>query len=78
MARTFTLTGEMNWPIEDGKQAAKVALAVSLEYTSALPAAALGEMIALEFRMVSDDFDNAGTEVYSGWYIDDVELTTRP
>lgn len=36
MARTLTLTGEMNWPIEDGKQAAKVALSVSLTYTSAL------------------------------------------
>lgn len=36
MTRTFTLTGEMNWPIEDGKQAAKVTLAVSLAYTSAL------------------------------------------
>lgn len=36
MARTLTFAGEMNWPIEDGKQAAKVALAVSLAYTSAL------------------------------------------
>lgn len=36
MARTFTLTGELSWPIEDGKNAAKVDLAVSLAYTQAL------------------------------------------
>ena len=36
MARTLTLTAEMNWPIEDGKQAAKTNLAVSLVYSSAL------------------------------------------
>ncbi len=36
MARTLTFTGELNWPIEDGKQAAKVALEVSLAYSSAL------------------------------------------
>jgi hypothetical protein len=36
MSRTLTLTGEINWPIEDGKQAAKIDLAISLAYTSAL------------------------------------------
>lgn len=36
MARTFTFAGEMNWPIEDGKQAAKVPLSISLAYSSAL------------------------------------------
>jgi hypothetical protein len=36
MARTLTFTGELSWPIEDGKQAAKVALSASLVYTSAL------------------------------------------
>jgi len=35
MARTLTFTGEVNWPIEDGKQAAKVALSASLVYSSA-------------------------------------------
>jgi hypothetical protein len=36
MARTLQLSGEMTWPLEDGKQAAKLPLAVSLNYTSAL------------------------------------------
>ena len=35
MARTLTFAGELNWPIEDGKQAAKLALSTSLAYTSA-------------------------------------------
>lgn len=36
MARTLSFTGELNWPLEDGKQAAKLALAASIPYTSAL------------------------------------------
>lgn len=36
MARTLTFTGELSWPLEDGKQAAKVAVTTSLVYTSAL------------------------------------------
>lgn len=36
MSRTLSFTGEMAWPLEDGKQAAKLPLAVSLAYTSAL------------------------------------------
>lgn len=36
MARTLSFSGELNWPIEDGKQAAKVALAASIAYASAL------------------------------------------
>lgn len=36
MARTLSFTGELNWPLEDGKQAAKLPLSVSLTYTSAM------------------------------------------
>ena len=36
MARTLLFTGEMSWPLEDGKQAAKHNLSVSLNYTSNL------------------------------------------
>jgi len=36
MARTLSFTGEMQWPLEDGSQAAKKSLSVSLDYTSAL------------------------------------------
>lgn len=36
MARTLKFTGEMEWPLEDGKQAAKLPLTMSLVYTSAL------------------------------------------
>jgi hypothetical protein len=36
MARTLTVTAEMAWPIEDGKQAAKVDLDLSMSYTSVL------------------------------------------
>ncbi|MAG64340.1 MAG: hypothetical protein CMK74_00470 [Pseudomonadales bacterium] len=34
MARTLTVTSEVNWPLEDSKQAAKLPLTVSLAYTS--------------------------------------------
>jgi len=36
MARTLKFTGEMEWPLEDGKQSAKLPLSMSLVYTSAL------------------------------------------
>jgi hypothetical protein len=36
MARTLTLTAEMSWPIEDGKQAAKADFNISLAYTTAM------------------------------------------
>ena len=36
MPRTLSFSGTMEWPLEDGKQAAKLALAVSLTYTQAL------------------------------------------
>jgi hypothetical protein len=36
-----------------------------------LPAAALGNIIKIEFRMFSDDISN-----FAGWYIDDVMVTT--
>jgi hypothetical protein len=36
MARTLALTSELSWPLEDGKQAAKVDLSLSLTYTSSL------------------------------------------
>jgi hypothetical protein len=36
MARTLAITSEMSWPIEDGKQAAKVDLGISFTYTSSL------------------------------------------
>lgn len=36
MARTLTFAGELQWPLEDGKQVAKVNLATSLNYASAL------------------------------------------
>jgi len=36
MARTLTFTGEMSWPLEDGKQAAKANVSISLAYTSSI------------------------------------------
>ena len=36
MARTLTFTGTLNWPIEEGQQAAKATFSTSLVYTSAL------------------------------------------
>lgn len=36
MARTLSFSGEVTWPLEDGKQAAKVNLAASVVYASAL------------------------------------------
>jgi hypothetical protein len=36
MARTLALTSELSWPLEDGKQAAKVDLGLSFTYTSSL------------------------------------------
>ncbi len=36
MARTLSFTGEMEWPLEEGKQAAKLPLTISLDYTSVL------------------------------------------
>jgi hypothetical protein len=36
MARTLQFSGTMTWPLEDGGQAAKLALTVSLVYTSML------------------------------------------
>ncbi|MDA0768335.1 MAG: choice-of-anchor J domain-containing protein, partial [Verrucomicrobia bacterium] len=44
------------------------------EFSAQLPAAALGETIALEFRFVSDDYADADA---SGWYIDDVTVTAN-
>jgi hypothetical protein len=36
MARTLQFTGLMTWPLEDGQQAAKANLSMSLPYTSML------------------------------------------
>lgn len=36
MARTLTFSGTLNWPLEDGTQAAKATVSTSLVYTSAL------------------------------------------
>ncbi len=36
MARTLQFSGELQWSLEDGKQAAKLPLSLSLVYTSAL------------------------------------------
>jgi hypothetical protein len=36
MARTLLFSGTMQWPLEDGKQAAKLDLSVSLTYTQVL------------------------------------------
>lgn len=53
MARTLLFTGEMQWPLDDGKQAAKHNLSISLNYTSNLAiekvfaAAATDEAITL-------------------------------
>jgi hypothetical protein len=40
------------------------------ELTQALPPAALGKTIKIEFRLTSDELQN-----YPGWYIDDILLT---
>lgn len=34
MARTLSFSGELTWPMEDGKQAAKLPLVLSLPYVS--------------------------------------------
>jgi hypothetical protein len=39
-------------------------------FTAAVPASALGQMVKVEFRFVSDGIMNA-----PGWYIDDVQIT---
>jgi hypothetical protein len=36
MARTLTFFGTLQWPLEDGQQAAKAVLSTSLVYTSAM------------------------------------------
>jgi len=43
-----------------------------VEFSAALPAAALGQAVALEFAFVSDDFADADGP---GWYIDNVMIT---
>jgi hypothetical protein len=40
------------------------------QVTRALPAAARGKTIKIEFRLTSDDFEN-----FPGWYIDDFQVT---
>jgi hypothetical protein len=45
-----------------------------VEFSAELPAAALGQIVALEFGFVSDDFADLDA---SGWYIDDVEVLVR-
>ncbi len=45
-----------------------------VEFSAELPATALGQMVALEFGFVSDDFADSDA---SGWYIDDVEVLVR-
>jgi len=53
MARTLTFSGTLQWPLEDGQQAAKAVLSTSLVYTAAMAiekvysAAATNEVIAL-------------------------------
>lgn len=53
MARTLKFTGTLEWPLEDGGQAAKLAIASTLVYTSALhiekvfSAPAVDEVVAL-------------------------------
>jgi hypothetical protein len=41
-------------------------------FSKAFPAAALGKNVVIEFRLVSDDFQDSN---YAGWYIDDVVVT---
>lgn len=45
------------------------------EVRLALPAATLGQMIKIEFRLQSDDFVDVTT--FAGFYIDDVQVTVR-
>jgi hypothetical protein len=45
------------------------------EVRLALPPAALGQMIKIEFRLQSDDF--VDPTIYAGFYIDDVQVTVR-
>jgi len=45
-----------------------------VEFSADFPASALGQMVALEFGFVSDDFADLDA---SGWYIDDVEVLVQ-
>ncbi len=40
-----------------------------------LPAAALGKTVLIEFRLITDDFDDPALGPFAGWYIDDFDLT---
>ncbi len=42
------------------------------QVTTVLPPAALGKIIKIEFRLISDDFDE---NPFAGWYLDDFNLT---
>ena len=48
MARTLKFTGTLEYPLEDGQQAAKAALSVSLAYTSALSIEKLYAVVATD------------------------------
>ena len=43
-----------------------------VQVSKALPAEALGKVIKIEFRLISDDFPDSN---FPGWYIDDFEVT---
>ncbi len=48
-----------------------------VEFSMELPNAALGENISLEFQFISNNDDDSGKANYSGWYIDDVVVSTQ-
>ena len=51
MPRTLQFAGELTWPLEDGKQAAKTNISASLVYTSALMIEKHGEYARLNFPL---------------------------
>jgi hypothetical protein len=49
-----------------------------VEFSANFTAASLGKSVVLEFVFVSDDDDDNGDAVSSGWYVDDVVVTGTP
>jgi hypothetical protein len=47
-----------------------------VEFSANFTTASLGKSVVLEFVFVSDNDDDMGDVVSSGWYIDDVTVTT--
>lgn len=77
MARTLKFTGEMEWPLEDGKQAAKLPLSMQLVYTSAMhiekvfSAPVVDEVVMLpmasaKFLLLKAETDDIDVKVNSG------------